>query len=268
MAVTPLDCRTSVRVDGDCVVLDGFVEADQLVVDAVRGVADLELCVHDLLRLGARLAGLATGAGGLAHLEAAVGDRLDQLVSTTRAAVDAGVASLAERSRSLLAADDGEVAVALRTWRADLDSHLGDLFDPSAKASVVNTLQRALVDVLEAYRRELAASTDVDSPDSAVGHVLREVRRATVDIKTELTTLTLAVGANTGRVVEHQRTAVKGTEFEPLVLDTVTSIVAPHGDIVEHVGTRRAGRRSWCRDRSPTNRSAGWRTRRERQSDG
>jgi len=235
MTITSLPAGT-IRVDSDRIVFCEFVETDRHVVDALGASTDPEACAHELLHLGAHLAGLAAGTGGLAELKAQVGARLDALAGTTQATITAGLAELAEQSRSLLGGDEGEVAVALRAWRTSLDAHLGELFDPDRKASVIGSIETALTALLDAYSRKLVAATDPDVEGSAAGRVVAQVRTNVAELKAEMAALTLAVGVDRGRAVEHARTAVKGLEFEPAVVDAVTGIAAPHGDLVEHVG--------------------------------
>ena len=203
----------------------------------MRAAADAEHCVHELLHLGARLAALPSGTGGLSELETRVGSRLDTMASTTEATVATGLAALSERAAMLFAADDGEMAVALRTWRIELDQHLGEMFDPEHKRSLVAGLERSLGELLDAYGRRLMLASDPDLPDSPAGRLLTQVRANTAEVKTELAALTLAIGAERGRTAENERSAVKGLEFEPLVVGALCDIAAPHGDVVEHVGT-------------------------------
>lgn len=235
MTITALSTAT-VRVEADGVAFDGFVETDRHVVEAVSVASDPEICAHELLHLGARLAGLAAGTGGLAELEARVGARLDALAGTAQMTVTAGLAALAEQSRALLGAEDGEIAAALTTWRVGMDADLGELFDPDHKRSLVSGFETSMRQVLDAYARRLTAATNPDVPDSAAARLVAQVQANATEIKGELATLTLAVGVERGRSVEHARTAVKGLEFEPAVLDALTTIAAPHGDLVEHVG--------------------------------
>lgn len=235
MAITPLP-TPSVHLEVDRVVLDGFVETDHHVLEALATCPDPETCVHQLLQLGARLSALAAGTGGLAELEARVGTRLDSLAGTTELSVQAGLRSLAEQARALFAADDGEMVKSLTTWRQGLDRHLGELFDPDHKASVVAGIERSLGDLLDAYGRRLIATTDPDAPDSPAARLVAQVRADAAEIKTEIVALSLAVGTERGRAAENERTAVKGLEYEPLVLEAVSAIAAPHGDVVEHVG--------------------------------
>jgi hypothetical protein len=226
----------AVRVEDNKVVFDGFVETDRHVVDAISVATDPELCAHELLHLGAHLAGLAAGSGGLAELEARVGARLDALAGTAQTTVTTGLATLAEQSRTLLAAEDGEVATALRSWRTNLDAHLGQLFDPDHKRSVIAAMETSLRGVLDTYSRRLTVALDPDVAGSPAARLLAQTRQDTTGLKAELAALTLAVGAERGRADEHDRTAVKGLEFEPAVLAAVSAIAAPHGDLVEHVG--------------------------------
>jgi len=236
VSITALPTTVAVRVEDDRVVFDGFIETERHVVDAIKATSDPEACAHDLLYLGAHLTGLAAGTGGLAELEARVGARLDALAGTAQTTVTTGLATLAEQSRALLAAEDGEVATALRAWRADLDAHLGQLFDPDHKRSVIAAIETSLRGLLDGYSRRLTAAFDPDAAGSPAARLLAQARKDASGLKTELAALTLAVGIERGRAVEHDRTAVKGLEFEPAVLAAVTAIAAPHGDFVEHVG--------------------------------
>lgn len=234
--VTTLATPVTVRVEADGVVFDRFIETDQHVVDTIRSAADPERCAHELLHLGAHLAGLAVGSGGLAELEARVGDRLDTLAGAAQATVAAGLATLAEQSRALLGSEDGEVATVLRAWRSELDAHLGQLFDPDHKRSVIAAIETSLRGVLDTYSRRLASAFDPDETGSPAARLLAQAREDASGLKAELAALTMAVGVDRGRADEHDRTAVKGLEFEPAVLAAVTVIAAPHGDLVEHVG--------------------------------
>jgi hypothetical protein len=235
MTLTSLP-TSSVRVDVDRVVFNDFVEHDRHVVEAFAATTDPEGCAHELLHLGAHLAGLAAGTGGLAELEARVGARLDALAGAAETTVTTGLAALAEQSKALLGAEDGDVAGAITTWLAGLDARIGDLFDPDRKASVIALIETSLSSVLDAYGRKLAAATDPDVDGSPAGRLLAQVRANAAELKAEMAALTMAVGVERGREAEHARTAVKGLEFEPAVVDAVATIAAPHGDLVEHVG--------------------------------
>ena len=72
MSVTALPAVV-VRVETDRLFSDGFIATDRHTIDAISAALDPEACAHDLLHLGAHLAGLAAGTGSLAELEARVG---------------------------------------------------------------------------------------------------------------------------------------------------------------------------------------------------
>jgi len=236
VSITTLKTPAITVVD-EQVLIDGFAEGDPGVVATVRAAPDASEAVHQLLHLGSRLAALATGSGSLSELESRTGARLEALTDSATQVVSSGLNAFRESAAKLFGAEDSEMAGALASFLAEFDRHLGDAFDPHDKRSLIALLERSIVGLLDSFSRRWAENTDPDVPGSPAARLLGQVRASNDEIKSEVTALALAVGAVQGRADENQRTAVKGIEFETLVLTALEAIAAPLGDTVAHVGT-------------------------------
>lgn len=221
---------------GDELVLEDFRETDPDVVAHVREAEDVEEAVHRCLAMGARALRLAAATLDTELVE----HRFAELTST----LDRSVAELAQRvddsARGLLDEEDGELASALRTWLADVEQKLGATFDENSKTSALakleTVLKKAREDQVFAVRRLLDPDND-ESPLSAWQRdIVREIKERGQATEKALGELREQLRIDEARAKEHERTTIKGLEFEQAVLEEVTRLVTVREDVPEHVG--------------------------------
>jgi hypothetical protein len=177
MSVATVLLPRTVRCEERRAIFDGFVETDPTVVELLGGTAESERLAHEILHLGARMVSAGGGASALHDLEARVTTALESLSGSIRATIQSSLTELSGLGRSLFAPEGGELTAALAAWRAEFDRHLGTMFDPDSKRSVINAIERSITSMLQEHGRKIVAFADPDDSLSAGGRLLAHVRQ-------------------------------------------------------------------------------------------
>jgi len=226
----------TVQVGDDELVLQEFHEADADVVSFVREAEDAEVAVHRCLAMGARVLRIA---GATLDTEL-VGHRFGEMTSDLDRKIVDFANRVDESAASLLDDEEGKLALALRAWLESVGTLLGDTFDETSKKSAIAKLEK----VLEEARREQVKAVrrllDPHDDESPLGQwrsqIVDTVKERSDKIGEAIQELTAQLGIKGAVAEAREQTAVKGFDFEDVVLVELTTIVTPQQDVPEHVG--------------------------------
>lgn len=236
MAVLIPEKTSHTYVSENELVLEDFREHDPDVVGFVRDAEDCEIAVHRCLAMGARVLRVA-GATLDSEL---VEHRFDEMTSD----LDRKIVDFAQRvdksAESLLDDEEGTLAIALRAWLNEVEVVLGDTFDESSKKSAIAKLEKVLDPARDEQVKAVRRLLDPENDESPLGRwrseIVRSVKEQGEAVEGALNDLRAQLAIGEAKAEEHEKTAVKGFDFEDVVLGELTSIVAAHEDVPEHVG--------------------------------
>lgn len=220
----------AVEVTRDAVVLRFVVEHDPEVRRVVGEAADPLEAAHQCLRVGARAVRAAN-----VSLDAAVVERqFEQLAGRFEQQVAQAVAQIGAVATGLLDDDDGALTTVLARHRAEIESLLGDTFDPESRAGALALIEGVVTEAVAEY-------LNADDENSPLGRATREIRRTVHervnDVVQQVQGVLERLAATAATAEALERSTHKGVQFEEVVHDRVAAIAAVHGDLAEHVGT-------------------------------
>jgi hypothetical protein len=223
-------------LEGDELVLEDFRESDPDVVVFVRNADEPEVAVHRCLTMGARVLRVA---GATLDTEL-VEHRFEDMTSELDRSIDGFAKRVDQSAESLLDSEEGKLAVALQTWLDDVSTTLDATFDESSKKSAIAKLEKVLQSAREEQVAAVRRLLDPDNDESPLSRwrseIVKTIASQGESIEDALDGLREQLAIK-GAVAEvHDKTAVKGFDFEDVVLDKLMSIVAPQEDVPEHVG--------------------------------
>jgi len=223
-------------ISGKELVLEDFRELDPDVVGFVREAEDIEEAVHRCLTMGSRVlrvAGATLDGELVEHRFDEMATELDHKIVDFAQRVD-------ESADGLLDNEDGKLAVALRTWLDDVGSLLGDTFDETSKKSAIAKLEKVLEQARKDQVKAVKQLLDPHDDESPLGQwraqIVETVKERSDKIEDAIDELTTQLGIKGAAAEAREHTAVKGFDFEKILLDALAPIVTPHEDVHEHVG--------------------------------
>ncbi|MGD0274181.1 MAG: hypothetical protein ABSB96_10695 [Gaiellaceae bacterium] len=233
---TPLPAELiSVHVNDDSVVLQDFHETDPDVISFVREAEDAEAAVHRCLTMGARVLRLA-GATLDSEL---VGHRFDEMTSELDRKIVDFAQRVDESAEGLLDDEEGKLALALKSWLDEVGTLLGDTFDETSKKSAVAKLEKVLDDARDAQIKAVKRLLDPHDDESPLGRwrsqIVNTVTERSEKIEEAIDELTTQLGIKGAVAEEREQTAVKGFDFEDILIAELTPIVTAHQDVPEHL---------------------------------
>jgi len=236
MAMTISEKTAHAYIESDELVLEDFREHDPDVVGFVREAEDIEEAVHRCLTMGSRVlrvAGATLDGELVEHRFNEMTNELDHKILDFAKRVD-------ESAESLLDDEEGKLAVALRTWLDEVGSVLGDTFDETSKKSAIAKLEKVLdqarADQVKAVKQLLDPHDDESPLGQWRSQIVETVKERSDRIEDAIDELTTQLGIKGAVAEAHDKTAVKGFDFEDIVLAELTPIVVAHEDVPEHVG--------------------------------
>src|SRR5262245_50839690 len=138
--INSVDREPAARVEGDELVLEGFVERDPHVVALVRESEDPDALVHDIMVVGGR----AMSAARVTTETAVVEKAFDDMTITFSQGLDAFTGELETRTRELLDGEDGALPRSFEEFRSELEQLLEGTFDPDSKRSALAKLEEVM----------------------------------------------------------------------------------------------------------------------------
>jgi hypothetical protein len=236
MTVTIPEKTTHAYLEANELVLEDFRENDPDVVGFVRDADEPEAAVHRCLTMGARVLRVAGATLDSELVEHRFGEMTDELGRS----IDEFAKRIDESADGLLDGEEGQLAVALKAWLDEVATTLDATFDETSKKSAIAKLEKVLEDARAAQVKAVKKLLDPLDDESPLGHwrsqIVDTVRDRSDRIEQSIDQLTAQLGIK-GAVAEvHEKTAVKGFDFEHIVLTELTPIVTAHEDVPEHVG--------------------------------
>jgi hypothetical protein len=229
----------SVQVSGGVLYIDGFVESDPTVVKVVDESDDALTELHRLLVLGAHVSTVTDSSKKALDLS----ETVSRLTSSVEETVDEAVDDIAEATKNLLDADDGELPKLLAQFRGQFESMLGENFDPNSKKSLVTKFETVMQNAVEEQSRRLTRALDPHAPDSLAGRLKDDVVKTVKDeaaiIANQLGQLrevvTSAAAASQASKAVFDKTTLKGTKFEDVLHELVNGEAVHFGDVATQV---------------------------------
>jgi len=249
-----MSAQPSIFSTARVLVSDGVVyireldEADQEVVRIVAEADDPALAVSQALRIGARALRAAHVSVDVDVIERS----FEELEARFETKVTAAVDEIARTTAGLLDEDTGALTGALGTFRTDLESILGDTFDPDSRSSVLAKIE----ELVGASVKSLIMS---ETPDSPMGRLkadlVETVQREVGDVADEVRRVTehLGILEATEEAYEeyeevYETTTGKGFDYEDLVDECVGELAAAYGDLHESTGKEKGSTASQVGD--------------------
>jgi hypothetical protein len=223
-------------------------EADQEVVRIVGEADDPAMVVTQCLRVGARALRAAHVSVDVDVIERSFADLEQRFEHRVAAAVD----EIARTTTGLLDEEDGALTGALGSFQSELESILGDTFDPDSRSSVLAKIE----ELVGATVKGLIMSESPDSPmgrlkadlvdtvQREVGDVAEEVRRVTE----HLGILEATEEAEDAYEAMYEATTGKGFDYEDLVDECIGELAAAYGDLHESTGKEKGSTASQVGD--------------------
>ena len=223
-------------------------EADTEVVRVVGEADDPALAVSQCLRVGARALRAAHVSVDVDVIERSFAELEARFETRVTAAVD----EIARTTTGLLDEEDGALTGALGTFSSELESILGDTFDPDSKSSVLSRIEGLVGTTV----KQLIAS---ESPDSPMGRLKADlvdtVQREVGDVAEEVRRVTEHLGIldATDEAYEalddaYEQTTGKGFDYEDLVDECIGELATAYGDLHESTGKERGSTASQVGD--------------------
>jgi hypothetical protein len=236
MAMTISEKTAHAYIESDELVLEDFREHDPDVVGFVRDSEDTEAAVHRCLTMGARVLRVA-GATLDSEL---VEHRFDEMTSDLDRKIVDFAQRVDESAESLLDDEEGKLALALRGWVEDVGTLLGDTFDETSKKSAIAKLEKVLEQARDEQVKAVRRLLDPENEESPLGRwrseIVKSVKEQGESVEDALNDLREQLAIGDAKAEAHEKTAVKGFDFEDIVLAELTPIVVAHEDVPEHVG--------------------------------
>jgi hypothetical protein len=228
--------RVAVSVRDNEVVLNDFHETDPEVFALAHQADHPEAAMHNAIQVGARAIKLAQISQDTHVVEAAFAE----LRGSFDGKLDDTLRQVGDASAALFDADDGAVPKALDGFRGQLDSLLGETFDPDSKRSVIGKFDDLVRGVRNEDRKAIAELLDPGNDQSPLHRLHRDVTKAVRD-EAERTHKLVAelsekIAVNTAEAGMFEKTALKGSSFEDAVHASVSDLVTPFGDTAEFTG--------------------------------
>lgn len=228
--------QPTVFLDEGSIIVEHLEISDPDTVAFVGASDDPAIAIVRCIEMGARVLRLANATVDTQVVE----HRFNDMTQSLDRSVDALARRIDDSARSLLDEDDGELAVALRGWLAEVTSVLGETFDETSKKSAIAKLET----LLESARAEQVSSVrrllDPENEDSPLFRwrtdIVAEVRERSETVERLLNDLSFRLGIEQGEAATIDRTAVKGFDFEDIVYTVVEEIVTPLQDVPSLVG--------------------------------
>ena len=249
-----MSAQPSIFPTARVLVSDGVVyireldEADDEVVRLVGAADDPAAVVSQCLRVGARALRAAHVSVDVDVIERS----FQELEARFETKVTAAVDEIARTTTDLLDEDTGALTGALGTFRTDLESILGDTFDPDSRSSVLAKIE----ELVGASVKSLIMSETPDSPmgrlkadlvetvQREVGDVAEEVRRVTE----HLGILDATEEAYEAYEEQYETTTGKGFDYEDLVDECIGELASGYGDLHESTGKEKGSTASQVGD--------------------
>lgn len=242
MTISPLIDRDNdpVYTHDNKVYINGFVETDPDVVDAVGDANDPVASVHRLLALGAQVQRFADS-----KLDGEIlTETVERLTRNVEGSVESAVLGIAQASKELLDGKSGALPAAMNQFREGFERLLDENFDPDSKKSIIAKFETAISAATSEQTARINRLLDPNSTDSPLAHwrneILKTVKSESADVAKQVTELgERLVAQAAGKAAEKsmfEKTTAKGFRFEEVLHSYVEAQAVAHGDMALQTG--------------------------------
>jgi hypothetical protein len=233
-----------VYVIGGTVHVDNVVISDPAVVQSIAQSDDPVAELQRIVGIGARVGKIGETTAGAIDLATSV----ERFTTTVGDTVGQAVDDLAAAAGGLLDGEEGRLPKAFAGFRREIESMLGDNFDPDSKKSIVGKFESMLKDAADEQTKRLNRALDPHDPDSLVGRlrddVVKTVKDETSEVARQVTDLReIVVAASASERASKSmfdKTVLKGISFEDVLHDKINAEAVRYGDLAMQV-RREAG---------------------------
>jgi hypothetical protein len=226
----------SVILQGDAIVLAGFVETDPEVVAVAVEADDPDAAIHRCLQVGARAVRIARVSMDTGIVERA----FDRMTGEFDRKVDEAGGRISDVADRLFDDEAGDLRKSLDRCKSELGELLGDAFDPMSKQSILAKVESALQGVADQQLAAFRRTIDPDHEDSPLGRFRREiqtsVREQSGEVLGAVRDLSERLAIRDAEAMVFEKTTAKGFSFEDQVHAVVSRIAAAHADVAEQTG--------------------------------
>jgi hypothetical protein len=230
----------SVYISGGNVHVRNIVISDPAVVRTIEQSDDPVAEFQRIASIGARVGMIGETTAGAIDLA----DSVERFTTTVGDTVGHAVEDLAAAASDLLDGEEGQLTKALSGFKHEIETVLGDSFDPDSKKSIVGKFESMLEGAATEQTKRLNRALDPHDPDSLVGRlrddVVRTVKEETAAVAKEVVDLREVVTTNAAAAaatkVTFDKTVLKGFAFEDLLHELINEQAIRHGDIACQVG--------------------------------
>ncbi len=227
--------QTSVRLDGERIVVDRLVLADGALAAwlGAQPMDDHAILVERALRIG--LTALQS-VGVTLNLDA-VRSEFDRFAEQNRVANERAAEALEVVLRSNFGDGDGRLPRTLEAFLGDrgkLKATIDELFDPARRDSAIGRISGMLEEYFDGDASRLATLLDPTRMGSPLHQFRIEVAKGFEALQEKLAAIEAAQSARAG---ERAKSAAKGGDFESLLETMLGEIARGANDLLERTGT-------------------------------
>jgi hypothetical protein len=219
---------SSVSIDGADVVISNLRIADTDLLDLVQRAEDQAQAVTAATTLGARVVRMTQTTVDAAVVEARFADLEHRVEQGVTRAVNA-IATTAER---YLDPENG----ALKEMLDEVEKSIDETFDPTSKASVLAKFETLLTGGTVEIKKAVRDMVDPGNPESPMGRLRAEMSKEVTEVRQAVEQLAAKLAVEQAGAEVLELTAIKGRQFEEMVLEATASFASLYGDEASAVG--------------------------------
>ncbi len=235
VAPEPTPLPTRVRLDGDRIVVERLVIADQALAAflAERPGDDRPALVERALRIGL----VALQDAGVTVNVDIVKTEFERLVRQAEQVNERAAAALEQTLRTNFADGDGRLPRTLERFLGDrgaLRGMVDELFDEKKRDSAIGRIRGMLESYFDGDASKLAHLLDPTRLNSPMHQFRQEIAAGFKSVEERLVAIEAAAAA---RGAERARSAAKGADFEELLHAMLGELARGAGDLLDRTGT-------------------------------
>lgn len=230
----PAAARSSVRVDGDTILVERLTVADASLAAFVTSRAQGER--PDLVERALRVGLLAVQDAGTSLDVDFVRREFDVLLQRSQTMNERASQALDTVLRANFGDQDGRLPRTLERFlgdRGQLNRFVGELFDEGKRDSAIGRMRTLLGSYFDGDASRLAQLLDPTRLGSPLHQFRTEVAEGFAKLNDRLTAIEAAAAA---RGAERARSAAKGADFEDILETLLAEVVRGTGDTVDRIG--------------------------------
>jgi hypothetical protein len=230
MAAVPLRTEqpASVSIDGTDVLISNLRIGDSDLLELVRQSDEPSQEVTGAATLGARVLRMTQTTVDAAVVEA----RFVELEHRVEQGVEKAVGAIAATAEQYLDPEKG----ALKEMLDEVEKSFDEAFDPTSKASVLAKFEALLSGGTAEMKKVVRDMVDPGNPESPIGRLRLEMSKEVTAVRQAIEQLAAQLAVERAGAEVLELTAIKGRQFEEMVLEAAASFVTLYGDDAAAVG--------------------------------